>query len=527
MDSSELSATPRPACRECRARKVRCDRDGSRCGPCTRLQLGCSYAPRPRSPSTLPGDSDMAASAPSSARVTQAGLARRRSRRACDTCRLLKTRCSGTQPCSRCRQRSLACVFPPGTAASPAAADDASCPSPTTTTPPPRTSLARLTANPLQVQADIRAYFGSLSASPASIRFLHRATVLADYSQGRLDPILTATLCALGRLYTLEHSQVHVRRAEQEDAEAWLAEARRRVVEDVATATIARVQTLILILQYRVKQGSVMDAWTLVALGARLAFTLRLNYELPGLHQDPITQETHRRMIWAIWLVDKLLAGGIEDLVVCATERVHVRLPCDDYTFERGIPSRAGWLGQNVESSPSDDLALDALGFYVRDMDCRHRILNYTKTVVRQGTSPINSAGELNSLQAQLTALQRALPHDLQLTPARLRLKAHSHDLGIYVALHMAWNQSHCNLYRLLVPGMREAVADDAIKATPHEFVVHCQTACLLAAMRIASLLAHLYRAGLRRTLAIPNLIVGIYQISQIVHNLRYLLVQE
>jgi hypothetical protein len=49
-------------------------------------------------------------------------------------------------------------------------------------------------------------------------------------------------------------------------------------------------------------------------------------------------------MMWSIWLLDRLFASGIDDLVTCATERMHVRLPCHDHTFERGLPSKAEFL---------------------------------------------------------------------------------------------------------------------------------------------------------------------------------------
>lgn len=109
MDNSTPSvtpSTPRPACCECRAHKVRCDRVGFHCGPCQRLELACSYSSSRASASATPGQAHS---------TTQAGLARRRVRRACDTCRVLKARYSGQQPCSRCRARSLTCVFPAGT----------------------------------------------------------------------------------------------------------------------------------------------------------------------------------------------------------------------------------------------------------------------------------------------------------------------------------------------------------------------------------------------------------------------------
>lgn len=234
---------------------------------------------------------------------------------------------------------------------------------------------------------DIKAFFRSSADSPAVIQFLHRSSVLADWSQGRLDVTLAATLCALGRLSASEATPSFPgqRKSREDevgarDARAWLGEAQKAVVERSRTATLVQLQTLILIMQHCVMSGDVMDAWSLVALGARLAFTLRLNYELPGWDHDPVAQETRRRMIWSIWLIDRLLAGGIEDLVVCPTERIHVRLPCDDYTFQRGVTSRAGRLTCPV--SQVDDTGQDTLGYYLRLLESRHQILRYVVSKV-------------------------------------------------------------------------------------------------------------------------------------------------
>lgn len=136
----------------------------------------------------------------------------------------------------------------------------------------------------------------------------------------------------------------------------------------------------------------------------------------------------------------------------------------------------------------------------------------------------MSSAGTLHALQSDLLSLENSLPSDLKLSQERLRLKAHSRDVGVYVALHMLWNQCHCDLYRFLVPGMREAVRSDIFKDTPAEYIAHCQMACLLAAIRATNLLADLYRLGFRKACNIPNLAVGIHQVTQILYRLQHLL---
>lgn len=84
----------------------------------------------------------------------------------------------------------------------------------------------------------------------------------------------------------------------------------------------------------------------------------------------------------------------------------------------------------------TDGAGVGTLGYYLRLLECRHRILRYTKRVIQEATSPITSRTELNALQADLTSLKNT-PDDPRLSRDRLRLKVHSPEAGDYIALHM------------------------------------------------------------------------------------------
>ncbi|KAM0520434.1 hypothetical protein ACHAP9_005713 [Verticillium nonalfalfae] len=49
---------------------------------------------------------------------------------------------------------------------------------------------------------------------------------------------------------------------------------------------------------------------------------MRLNWEDDGL--DAVTQETQRRLAWAIYLIDRQFSGGIEDLALRAATRMDI-----------------------------------------------------------------------------------------------------------------------------------------------------------------------------------------------------------
>lgn len=82
--------------------QVKCDRATTGCRPCFRLDLRCSFI--------AVGDGSGDEGTPLT-ELTQAGFTRRRTQRACTTCRSLKAKCSGDQPCGRCRCYSLHCTY--------------------------------------------------------------------------------------------------------------------------------------------------------------------------------------------------------------------------------------------------------------------------------------------------------------------------------------------------------------------------------------------------------------------------------
>lgn len=329
-------------CQQCRARKVRCDRIEPSCGACRRLMFNCSFSGIPGTREVLPASD-----------LTQAGTKRRRTLAACHACRNVNARCTGNRPCDRCKSRQEECIW------------DSNRQGYSTVTPEYHKSEEA--SPPFQLDPELqRCYIKAYFDGPhfKSCLFLHKPTILAEWSQGQLDLPLLKAICAAGRrIQEKEDPEVH-------DAlvKAWVDDARTATLARLDRVTMAQIQTLVLVIQLRLQAGETVEAWNLVSLASRLAFTLRLNYERPDL--DPVMQECRRRLIWAIYLLDRLFSSGIQDLAVCPSERVHVRLPCDDRSFEKGLPSRAEYIEQAVERAD-----MDVLAYLIRLHAIRERIL--------------------------------------------------------------------------------------------------------------------------------------------------------
>jgi hypothetical protein len=357
------------ACDQCRARKVKCDRTGPCCGACSRIRLNCSFRSNPEVPE-VPDAYEDDGIVDTAVPLTEAGIKRRRTLQACEKCRRDKLKCSGTVPCERCRNRNIECRWStePRIRRGNVLRDleNRSAISITEMAGgPPLPGFNAQVVDRDTTRQHIEAYFDKMN--PMTCIFLHRPSVMADWTRDRLDPVLVMLLCALGRrLGDASPPTVEITRS-------WAREAQVFLLGQIGTHNLAQLQALTLTVQFHFLAGDMSEAWNLISLAARLAFTLRLNYEHPEL--DPIAQESQRRVVWAIYQTDRVLSGGVEDLAVCPVNRMHIRLPCDDHRFHRGIQSQAGFLD---EKGPSQGISyMDILAFHVKLNAIRDRILRY------------------------------------------------------------------------------------------------------------------------------------------------------
>lgn len=215
-------------------------------------------------------------------------------------------------------------------------------------------------------RATTRSYLDSYfeAANRSTVPILHKSTVLADWSRGKLDPALLKVI-----LTTAQYAR---------DGYAGGTAAVRLALDEIQRHTIANwssyslnlLQVLVLLTRLRFQAGDYVEVWNLLPLAARMAFTLRLNHEQE--HPNAVHQECRRRLLWAIFHLDRQFSGGLEDLAVCPPEKIHVRLPCDEHTFRRGAASRAAFLS---DPEVQDDTGVDVYAFLLRVLVIRDRVL--------------------------------------------------------------------------------------------------------------------------------------------------------
>lgn len=159
----------------------------------------------------------------------------------------------------------------------------------------------------LSAQVDAQKYLEAFfeQNDSAARLFMHKASVMADFHQNRLDPLVLQALCARGRCHLLPSTD-----AGAVQAEKMMKQVECSILTGMGEITLSRLQALTLLLHYRIMTAKRNELWMLLSLAARMAFTLCLNHE----HHDlsPVRQECNRRLMWSIYMLDTLLLDVLE-----------------------------------------------------------------------------------------------------------------------------------------------------------------------------------------------------------------------
>lgn len=123
--------------------------------------------------------------------------------------------------------------------------------------------------------------------------------------------------------------------------------------------------------------GDTTEALMLMATLTRFAFTLRLNYGNPKLCS--LAQESRRRLMWSIYVLDTFLAGGLPEFTLCPSGVLHLSLPNEETAFELDTSYANVPLCRSTNESDMADIGL--LGYYIRVIYLRDTVLRYASKV--------------------------------------------------------------------------------------------------------------------------------------------------
>lgn len=276
-----------------------------------------------------------------------------------------------------------------------------------------------------------------------------------------------------------------------------VAVAEKLILRELDRPTVLKIQALVLIIKHRIFCRRFSDAFMLTGLASRFAAALRLNHENPRLCF--LAQESRRRLMWSLFMIDIGMAAGHPDFTLWAhrPNMIDLKLPCNERNFEYDLPEVTEAL---APPPPLPDGSLppltDNVGFlalYIRIQWIRSRILAFTKEFVNKSIRQMDLAGlprKMQELRADLDAFEARLPVAFRWNAANLRLRAYHPRLCVFLMTHLWWRQCHCDLYRMVLVGRRESLPKKAIAMLDPDFVRTCQVQCWEHAKAMADMLA-------------------------------------
>ncbi|OKL58639.1 hypothetical protein UA08_06242 [Talaromyces atroroseus] len=462
------------------------------------------------------------------------GTERRRGPRACYRCRISKARCGSEWPrCRRCQLNGTECQYMPSkrkrrreTPLSLATCGDAG---------EPRTSDDRrlevnnhriaepaLLENPSYdqqfLESHVQAFFEYLYPIPA-YRFIHKGLFLRSFYQNQVDPLLLQCVCGVAARF------IRPRRHQQDKAldyaQNWLKQAEVQTWQRIGEMKIQTLQTMLLLICWHSIERNISSVWILSGVVARIAFGMRLNYEVNNNRDSLVVREIRRRVMWSIFILDKFYAGGFSDVTLCPVEAMHIQLPCQERSFELEIPVETCYL--NIDTlgvAPDYDRNTGTMGNVIRMVAIRHRILQRTKQIISAKENPYNSRTDFEDIENILEKFMSNLPSHLRYTPNNLIMRAYTPELTEFVILHTLWHLVYCDLFRMMVPGIRESVPQSIHEQIPGDWADSCRHKCLQHAVAACEFLSDVLQHADIERVTDPIAAICVYQCANIIANL-------
>jgi hypothetical protein len=316
------------------------------------------------------------------------------------------------------------------------------------------------------------------------------------YQTQEADPALIASIVAVS-------SRLPGTAPEESDIGFRCADLAERLVSDTfKQPSIFRLQAGLLLLRFRLWTGSPNDPLIQMSYLARSAFLLRLNYET--FRPSSFVQESRRRVMWAIYMLDVLLADGLAEYSTCSINTIHLRLPCMEDDFELDTDT----LSERVNPHGTvTGWRLGIIGYYIRIVHIHDQILRwvsperralqptnttsrYTKRLINMKTEP--NTGDYLRLEGDLSDFQSRLPGHERYSQKTLALRAFSPRLARFVMTHVWWHVCHCQLFRPLLPTIHETFSQKLADALGEALVSEYQRKCLEHALHAVSIMSAL-----------------------------------
>lgn len=202
--------------------------------------------------------------------------------------------------------------------------------------------------------------------------FLHYPTVLEEFHSGHMSPILCTAICATVAMF-LSPSDKTARTVAIE----WSAEVDHYLLANMNRLEILNLQLMVLSMFQHFAYRQFGRVWQMHGSATRLALAFQLNDDSPSSlgrpPASPVEQECRRRLMWSLFVWDKLLSAGIDEFVGLPDQWMRLSLPCNEHYFQLEMRQKTGTLSDGIRALSERDLG--SKGFLLILQTLRHRIL--------------------------------------------------------------------------------------------------------------------------------------------------------
>ncbi|TQN65458.1 putative transcriptional regulatory protein [Colletotrichum shisoi] len=521
----------KPRCLTCKRRKVKCTGGPEPCENCRRLSLSCTFTYSEASVTPVMGDPH--ALVPPSETLTEAGTRRRRIAAACMECRNQKA--------------NLACVYPSSSSSSssqskrknrqagqqqqqqqqqqhhhhhhhqqqqhPQQSQQWTSPESISSTVVSRSapceagSRLQRTRSSLNTALDhsllstdvvrqhLEAYFDHVY--PIGHDFFHRPSMMEEFYAGRLPPILCTSVCATAAMFVSRSRESRVLSVQ------WAKEVEAYIFANLNVFKVLNIQLVILSMFQNFAYRQFGKMWLMIGMAARLAVSFQLNDERRHPHHPPdndtatlIKRECERRLVWHVWIMDKMLSAGLDEFTALPNRWMRVSLPNSEHAFCHGLLKPTSKLDDGVEALASHEAGPNSYLIMLLPLWCE--VLKSTKGIVLDSLSDSSPAAVakavavVKDLQQRLINFLGNMPKHLRLSELNMFSHSTTSEFSSYLTLNSWYLQCCSDLYRVALPApYRESAAPGFLANAPPDLVAEWRALAVSHALRQARLWEH------------------------------------
>ncbi|CAK1365987.1 putative transcriptional regulatory protein [Cercospora beticola] len=349
--------------------------------------------------------------------------------------------------------------------------------------------------------------------------FLHKPSFLQkldnDGEKMQQGNALLHIVCALGALfYAVEYEtsrNIALPINPLDSGKHWALHANNLILARLNRISVENLMAAVLLHDYEIRMGNYSNAFMLSAITARMAQALQINLEHstdvlcrePGNGPSASVKESRRRLMWACYITDALVGSGIDQLTLIDEADIKIQLPCNERNFVLEEPCITETLEEGhmlkflppelLPTFPQDCMGMTA--FYLRHISTRRKVLKYIKHL-DSAKPPWFPDSEFAQLDAELRHWYDNLPANLQFTPTTLYIRQETSQVGALCALHYAYHQTMCDLYRIGTPSLYKLRASFTYGPEQQDFHRHLQNTLFGHARSLATIMAEALRHG-------------------------------